>query len=73
MNVPDVSLLLHMTYPKQELDVNDYKNLPSHIKRVVTVMHDEDHYSVMEIIVTEKIVRVLDGLATHFLTGKIMW
>jgi hypothetical protein len=42
-------LLLHVTYPKQILQEGEYKALPDQVKKVVAVVHDRDHYAVMEI------------------------
>ncbi len=42
-------LLLHVKYPNQILQEGKYKALPDHVTKVVAVMHDRDHYAVMEI------------------------
>jgi hypothetical protein len=39
-----------VTYPNQILQEGKYKALPDHVTKVVAVMHDRDHYAVMEII-----------------------
>jgi hypothetical protein len=42
-------LLLHVTYPHQILQKGKYKVLPDHVAKAVAVMHDRDHYALMEI------------------------
>jgi hypothetical protein len=55
-------LLLHVTYPKQILQEGQYKTLPDHVTKVVTIMHDRDHYAVMEIDIPVKKVVIYNGL-----------
>ncbi len=55
-------LLLHVTYPNQILQEGEYKSLPDHVTKVVAVMHDRDHYAVMEIDIPVKKVVISDGL-----------
>jgi hypothetical protein len=55
-------LLLHVTYPKQILQEGQYKALPDHVTKVVVVMHDRDHYTVMEIDIPVKKVVIYNGL-----------
>jgi hypothetical protein len=58
----DVPHLTHVTYPKIHVTVNGYKALPSSIKRVVAVMHTNQHSAVMEITIDTKTIKVFDGL-----------
>jgi hypothetical protein len=58
----DVPQLTHVPYPKLHVIVNDYKALPNSIKRVVSVMHTNKHYAVMEITIDTKTIKVFDGL-----------
>jgi hypothetical protein len=55
-------MLIHVTYPKQQLEEDQCKMLPSHVKRVVAVMHHRDHYAVMEIDIKDNTVTIYDGL-----------
>jgi hypothetical protein len=55
-------LLLHVTYPNQILQEGKYKALPDNVTKVVSVMHDRDHYAVMEIDIPVKKVVIFDGL-----------
>ncbi len=55
-------LLLHVTYPNQILQEGVYKTLPDHVTKVVAVMHDRDHYAVMEIDIPVKKVVIYNGL-----------
>ncbi len=55
-------LLLHVTYPNQILQEGEYKALPDHVTKVVAVMHDRDHYAVMEIDIPVKKVVIFNGL-----------
>jgi hypothetical protein len=60
-------LLLHVTYPKQILQEGQYKALPDHVTKVVAVlMHDTDHYAMMEIdILMKKVADKYKHLAIH--------
>ncbi len=51
-----------MTYPNQILQEDEYKALLDHVTKVVAVMHDRDHYAVMEIDIPMKKVVIFDGL-----------
>jgi len=42
--------------------VGQYKSLPPGVTRVATVLHDADHYAVLEIDIPNKKVYVYDGL-----------
>ncbi len=55
-------LLLHVTYPNQILQEGEYKVLPEHITKVFAVMHNRDHYAVMEIDIPVKKVEIFDVL-----------
>ena len=44
------------------LQAGQYKPLRQGITRVVAVLHDKDHYGVLEINVTQKTVLIYDGL-----------
>jgi hypothetical protein len=49
-------------YPNQILQEGKNKALPDHVIKVVEVMHDRDHYAVMEIDIPVKKVEIYDGL-----------
>jgi hypothetical protein len=51
-----------VTYPNQILQEDEYKALLDHVTKVVAVMHDRDHYAVMEIDIPMKKVVIFDGL-----------
>ncbi len=55
-------LLLRVTYPNQILQEGKYKALPDHVTKVVAVMHDRDHYAMMDIDIPVKKVVIFDGL-----------
>ncbi len=58
----DVPQLTHVTYPNSHMNINDYKALPSSVKRIVAVMHTKLHYAVMEITIDTKTIKIFDGL-----------
>jgi hypothetical protein len=58
----DVPQLTHVTHPKMHMTVNGFKTLPSSIKWVVTVMHTNQHYAIMETTIDTKTIKVFDGL-----------
>ena len=47
----DMPMVIHVRFPRQQLEVGQYKALPDGVTRVVAIMHDADHYAVLEIIV----------------------
>jgi hypothetical protein len=51
-----------VTYPNQIFQEGKYKALPDHVTKVVAVMHNRDHYTVMEIGIPVKKVVIFDGL-----------
>jgi len=59
VNLP---LLIHITYPNEFLQEGQYKSIPPDITRVVAVVHDRDHYGVLEIDIPSKKVIIYDGL-----------
>jgi hypothetical protein len=59
VNLP---LLIHITYPNEFLQEGQYKSIPPGITRVVAVVHDRDHYGVLEIDIPSKKVIIYDGL-----------
>jgi hypothetical protein len=65
-----LGLQRHVTYPKSHMTVNDYKALPSSIKLVVSVMHTNQHYAVMEITIDTKTIKVFGGLYQPHLVWK---
>jgi hypothetical protein len=66
----DVQQLTHVTFPTSHMTVNDYKALPSSIKCVVAVMHTNQHYTVMEITIDTKTIKVFDVLYQPLLDWK---
>ncbi len=58
----DVPQLTHVTYPKSQMTLNDYKALSSSIKWLKAVLHTNQHYAVMEITIDTKTIKVFDGL-----------
>ena len=63
----DVPLVIHVTFPREELEIGQYKALPEGVTRVAAIVHDADHYAVLEIFVTSKRIVVYDGLYRELL------
>lgn len=59
----DMPMVIHVTFPRQQLEVGHYKALPDGVTRVVAIMHDADHYAVLEITVPTKRIVIYDGLS----------
>jgi hypothetical protein len=59
VNLP---LLIHVTYLKETLVEGQYKALPPGVTSVVTVLHEADHYAVLEIDILNKKAYDYDGL-----------
>ncbi len=66
-------LLLHVTNPYQILKEGKYKALPDHVTKVVAVMHDRDHYAMMEIdipmVIYNGLYRELNKWMDHVVSG----
>jgi hypothetical protein len=69
-------LLLHVTYPNQILQEGKYKALPDHVTKVVAVMHDRDHYTMMKIdipvkkvVIYNRLYRELNKWMDHVVSG----
>jgi hypothetical protein len=58
----DVPQLTHVTYPNSHMTINDYKALPSSIKRILAVMHTNQCYAVMAITIDTQTIKIFDGL-----------
>ncbi len=56
----DVPQLSHVTFPNSVMTIKDYKALPSSIKRIVSVMHTNQHYAVMEITIDTQTIKIFD-------------
>jgi hypothetical protein len=58
----DMPVVIHVTFPRQQLEVGQYKALPDGMTRVVAIMHDANHYAVLEITVPMNCIVIYDGL-----------
>jgi hypothetical protein len=58
----DLPQLLHVTYPKEKLFPSHCKKLQSTVSRVVAIMHNNDHYAVMEVDIKYMFIKIYDGL-----------
>ena len=61
-SIPDIPQPLLVTYPRAILMPGQYKELPQETKCDVAVMHNRDHYAVMEVTIDAKKVVVYDGI-----------
>ncbi len=66
----DTPQLSHVTFPNIHMTINDYKALPSGIKRMIAVMHTRRHYAVMEITIDTKTIKIFEGLHWDLLDWK---
>ena len=41
--------VMHVTYPKEEITQQQFVNFPSNVTRLVSVLHDSQHYAVLDI------------------------
>jgi hypothetical protein len=57
-----LTTLLHVTYPRQQLQPRGLHESPTILHCVVAVLHRNDHYTVMEINISKKRVIIYDGL-----------
>lgn len=54
--------LIHVTYPSGNVYSSQCMALPPNITSVVAILHDRDHYGVLEVNVKEKSISIYDGL-----------
>ncbi len=66
----DVPQLTHVTFPNSHMTINNYKALPSSVKRVVAVMHTRLHYAVIEITIDTQTMKILMYYTDLSLIGK---
>ncbi len=52
------------------MTIKDYKALPSGVKCIVSVMHTNQHYAVMEISIDTQTIKIFDGLYQPLLDWK---
>jgi hypothetical protein len=65
-----------VTYPNQILQKGKYKAVSHHVTKVVAVMHDRDHYAVMEIdipvhkvVIFDRLYKDLNKWMDHVISG----
>ena len=54
--------VMHITYPKEEITEEQLVSSPSNVTRVVSVIHDSQHYDVLEIDIPRRRIMIFDGL-----------
>ena len=54
--------LIHVTYSREDIDAATCTAIPPNITMVVGILHDKNHYAVLEINIKEKRVHIYDGL-----------
>ena len=63
MTYPDVlPQLIHVTYAGGQVRLDQCSSLRADTTAVVAVCHERDHYAVLEINLTKKLIRIYDGL-----------
>ena len=62
------TILIHVTFPRGALTPELCKSLPVAMTKVVSVLHDASHFSVLEIDVVNKTVLVFDRLNRELTT-----
>ncbi len=63
----DLPQLVHVTHPKQTLTANNVKPIPSLVLRLVSILHNNQHYVVLEVHIAERIILIYDGLSCDLL------
>jgi hypothetical protein len=59
--------LVHVAHPKQTLAAYHVKSIPSHVLRLVGILHNKDHYVVLEVLIAERRILIFDGLSRDLL------
>ena len=54
--------VMHVTYPKEAITESQLMRFPSNVTRLVAVMHESAHYTVLEIDIPSKRIMIFDGL-----------
>jgi hypothetical protein len=54
--------VMHVTYPKEGITEEQLMRFPSSVTRLVSVIHDSQHYAVLEIDIPSKRIVIFDGL-----------
>lgn len=55
--------LVHCHWPEGQPAIEECRDLPSNNERVVSVLHNRDHYSVLVMEKHEKVIKIFDGLS----------
>ncbi len=62
--------LVHAIFSKQQLAISCVKHLPKDVDRLVAILHNDDHYIVLEVIIPERKFLIYDGLPRELLQWK---
>jgi len=55
--------LIHVPYPNGIVEESEKRDLDPEIKVIASVVHDVDHFAVLEVVLGSKVVNVVDGLS----------
>ncbi len=66
----DLPHFSHVTFPNSVMTIKDYKALPSGVKCIVSVMHTNQHYGVMETTIDTQTIKIFDGSYRDLLDWK---
>ncbi len=62
--------LIHAIFSKQQLAISGAKPLPKDVDRLVVILHNDDHYIVLEVNIPERKFLIYDGLSRELLQWK---
>jgi hypothetical protein len=63
----DIPQLVHVKHPKQILAADHVKPISSQVLRLVGILHNQDHYVVLEVYIAERRILIFDGLSRDLL------
>ncbi len=69
-SVLDFPQITHITYLNMQPTQNDFKQVPSNVKWLVAIMHNNQHYAVLKKIIAEQTIKVFDVLSHNLLGWK---
>ncbi len=69
-NEKNLPQLIHAIFSKQKLVISGVKPLPRDVDRLVAILHNDGHYIVLEVNISERKFLIYDGLSRELLQWK---
>ncbi len=69
-NKKNLPQLIHAIFSKQKLVISGVKPLPKDVDRLVAILHNDGHYILLEVNISERKFLIYDGLSHELLNGR---